>query len=166
MYYGAFLNLTGKRALVVGGGSVGERKVKKLLTAGAVVTVVSPMLTTELKRLVTENRISHRERTYVSDDLDGILLAFAATDNRAVNRQIASDAKLQSVWCNVADDKDDCDFIVPATVHVGDVHLAISTEGHMPGIAKSLRLAIEADLDDDGNRFYNLLKKLRNGDFN
>lgn len=160
MYYGAFLNLVGKSALVVGGGIVGQRKTKKLLECGAHVTIVSPVLTHDLTQLVSTEHVHYRQRAYSSADLDGMQLVFATTNQREVNRLIASDARARAIWCNVADDKDDCDFIVPASTRVGHIQLAISTQGHFPGVAKSLRLALDADLQDGGTRFYKQLKDL------
>lgn len=161
MYYGAFMNLSTKPCLVVGGGVVATRKILKLLDAGATVTVVSLKTTTQLSDLIAEHHVVYHKRAYDASLLAGIELAFAATDNRVVNAQVAADAKRRRIWCNVADDKALCDFIVPAIVRHQGVQLAISTEGQKPGVSKQLREAIEADLEDGGRRFYQILEELQ-----
>lgn len=135
-YYPIFLDLRGKRALVVGGGPVGVRKAEGLVDAGAIVTLVSPDLSRDLP-------VHWKKRRFRASDLEGQTLAFAATNDRRVNARIAILAKQRGIPVNVADSPDECDFIVPARVHRGGFQLAISTGGENPRAARELRRKLE-----------------------
>src|SRR5689334_9648940 len=102
-YYPIFLNLSGQRCLIIGGGMVAERKVVGLLEAGASITVVSPELTPVLKDLAQEKKIRHFMRDYRKGDLSGYRLAFVATDDAQVNRAVYEEAQESNVFMNAAD---------------------------------------------------------------
>lgn len=158
MFYGAFLNLHDKRCTVVGGGKVAARKIRKLLASGAKVSVISPQLHDEIQQWETTRQLRHVARRYQTDDVAGSDLVFAATNDRHVNALVKQDAARLRIWCNVADNLDACDFIVPATLEHQGAHMAFSTSGVSPAAAKALRDALTADLADGGKRFYDMLK--------
>jgi len=139
-YYPAFLNLQGKKAVVVGGGKVGERKALTLIKAGADVTVVSPLLTGRLQKEKEAKRLRHISRTYRPGDLKDSFLVIAATDSPAVNRKVAGDAP---ALLNVVDVPCECNFIAPSVVKRGPLVFAISTGGTSPALAKTIRKEIE-----------------------
>jgi len=138
-----FVRLSGAPCLVIGGGTIAERKVVTLLGAQARVTVVSPTLTPRLTQLAAAGEITHWARGYGRDDVRGFRLAFAATDDESLHRAIAADAEAAGVWLNVADRPQLCSFIVPATVERGDLTIAISTGGASPALAKHLRQQLD-----------------------
>lgn len=145
-YYPAFLELTGRRCLVVGGGPVAERRVDGLLAAGATVTVVSPTLTAALAAVAAAGRITHEPRGYRPGDLSGFDLALAATDAGDVNGDVAAEARRHGVWVNAADDPARCTFILPALVRRGDLTVAVATGGTSPALARAVREELEAHL--------------------
>jgi precorrin-2 dehydrogenase/sirohydrochlorin ferrochelatase len=154
-YYPIFLNVRGRQALVVGGGKVAERKVRKLLRAGARVRVISPGLTPGLARLAEEEEIRVTHRSYRKSDIAvgahgpprrAPILVYAATNDPAAQRAVRADAALAGALVNRADSAEDSDFIVPASITRGDLHIAISTSGKDPSLARRLRLRLEADL--------------------
>src|SRR3989441_4643926 len=102
-FYPVFLELAGRHVLVVGGGLVAERRVHGLLAADATVTVVSPALTPALAALASGGRLRHRRRGFEPGDLDGVDLAFAATDRGEVNAALFVAARARGVWVNAAD---------------------------------------------------------------
>jgi siroheme synthase-like protein len=112
-YYPVFLDLIGRRCIVIGGGVVAERKVDGLLAAGAHVTVVSPEISEGLRRLILQPSLEHLARKYERGDLAGFAIAFVATDDRAVNAAIFDEARSRGIWVNCADDPSHCDFISP-----------------------------------------------------
>ena len=145
-YYPIFLDVRGRRTVVVGGGKVAERKVRKLLRAGAVVRVISPELTPGLDRLAREHKIQLTRRRFRKGELGrrrantrSPLLVFAATDDPSAQRTVWKDAKDAGAFVNVADNAADCDFIVPASFTRGNLHVAISTSGTDPALARFLR---------------------------
>ena len=135
-------SLRGAPVLVVGGGAVGERKVRGLLAAGAAVRLISPAATERLQVWAAAGQISWEQRGYAAGDLDAAWLAFAATNQRAVNAQIASDAAALGLLCNVADAPAEGSFHLPAIYRGDGVTIAVSTDGTNPARAVALRDAI------------------------
>lgn len=142
-YYPAFLDLHGRRCVVVGGGAVGERKAAQLLAAGAVVTVVSPAVTPAVRAWAAGGRVEWRERPYAPGDLTGAFAAIAGTDDAHANAAVREEAARERVLLNVVDDAPSCDFIAPAVVERGAVTIAVSTGGASPALARKLREALE-----------------------
>jgi siroheme synthase-like protein len=137
-------NLRGALAVVVGGGVVGQRKLRGLLAAGAAVRLISPAVTSELRALAASGAITWHARPYQPGDLGGARLVFAATDQRAVNAQVANDAAVLGLFCNVADDPRAGDFHLPAVYREPGLLVAVSTAGTSPARAKRLRDQIAA----------------------
>lgn len=134
------------RVLVVGGGQVAERKVRRLLDSGATVSVVAPVIGTALRKLArASGNPELREREFRSSDLDNIHLAIAATDDRSVNASVASLARERRVLVNVADRPREGNFITPAVHRSGDVVIAISAG--VPTVAARIRDAIARRFD-------------------
>jgi cobalt-precorrin 5A hydrolase/precorrin-3B C17-methyltransferase len=132
-------NLHGARVVVVGGGAVGERKVRGLLAAGAAVRLISPAATPELRALAASSAIEWEARPYRPGDLAGARLVFTATDRRAVNAEVAAAAAALGLLCNVADDPLAGSFHLPAVHRAPGLVVAVSTEGASPARAKRLR---------------------------
>ena len=133
VFYPMFVDLEGRRCLVVGGGPVATEKVEKLLLHGAVVRLVTPAMTNELAAMVASGDVAeHRPRAYLPEDLDGCLLVIAATNLDAINRMVWQDAEARGLLCNVVDVPPLCNFIVPSIVRRGELALAISTGGASP----------------------------------
>lgn len=139
-----FLKVRDRRCLVVGGGAVAARKVRLLLRAGAVVTVVAPDLSPELAALRDSGSIVHIAAEFADRLVDGMRLVIAATHKDAVNRRIARAAEAAGVLCNVVDDGAASGFIVPAIVDRSPVVIAVSTGGNAPVLARLLKSRIEA----------------------
>ena len=138
-YYPINLDIQHRKCLVVGGGSVGTRKVSMLRRCGALVTVVSPEVSPELDQQYRMGDIDWIERCYQSSDLNGMFLVIGATNDEDTNRRISSDAETEQCLCNIADRPEICNFILPAIVQQGDLILAVSTSGKSPALAKRLR---------------------------
>ncbi len=148
-YYPVFLNIRGKKCVVVGGGQVALRKVKALLDYGADVRVISPDLCPELNRLAEAEEISVGKRLFQLGDLEGALITVAATDEHSINIEVAKEARGKGVLVNVVDDPDNSDFIVPSCLRRGDITVAVSTAGRSPALARKIRSRLEKDLDNE-----------------
>jgi len=142
-YLPIFLDVTGRKCLVVGGGEVAARKVESLLDADALVTVVSPQLNDALAAMVQRGAIAHIDRTYRRGDISGCALVYAATDDPRLHREIAAEAHELGIMLNVVDVPGLCTFIAPAVVKQGTLQIAISTEGASPAFASRLRRELE-----------------------
>ncbi|GMT48169.1 MAG: precorrin-2 dehydrogenase [bacterium] len=140
-YYPVFLNIEGKRCIVIGGGEVAERKVLALLDAGATVTVISPELTERLAGLKRAGQIEHTPREYQDGDLKGAFIVIAATSDMDVNRKVAGDAG--NIPVNVVDVPELSTFIVPSVIKRGKLTIAVSTSGASPALSGSIREELE-----------------------
>lgn len=142
--YGAFLQLAGRRCLVVGGGRVAARKVAGLLECGAVVDVIAPDVTGDLADLVEKGSIRWCEKTYQPGEAADYFLIVAATSSRAVNRQVAEEAQVHQRLVNVVNDQALGNFQVPAMIRRGRLTIGVSTSGASPAVAKRIREELEA----------------------
>jgi precorrin-2 dehydrogenase/sirohydrochlorin ferrochelatase len=156
--YPVNLELTGQRVLVVGGGQVAARKVAGLLRAGAVVTVVAPDAVTDL---ADDPDVRWHRREYRRGEAASYRLVFTATDDAAVNAQVARDGRAANVFVNSADDPANCTFTLPAVVQRGHLQLAVSTNGRSPAFAAWVRNRLEAQYTDVHARLLELLGEVR-----
>jgi len=159
--YPIFAIIEDRPCLVVGGGAVGERKVQDLRVAGARVTVVSLSLTPALAELAAAGQIRYLNEDFSPDQLQGMVLVMAATDDHQVNARASAAAKAQGIWVNVADDPEFCTFIVPAQVKRGDLTLAISTGGASPALARKLRRELQQRFGPEYGPYLALLQGVR-----
>lgn len=123
--YPVGLLLRGKRVLVVGGGHVAQRRVPTLLSVGAVVEVVSPVVTPAIQGLVDGGEISWAERGFVDDDVDGAWYVIAATDDSTVNAAVSRAAEDRRVFCVRSDDGLQATAWTPATGRYGGMTVAV-----------------------------------------
>lgn len=130
--------------LVVGGGQVALRKIDWLLNASARVRVIALEACAEVSALHARGALELELRAYESADLAQVRLVIAATDDRALNARLSSEAVERGTLVNVVDDPALCSFIVPALVDRSPVVVAISTQGASPVLARLVRRRIEA----------------------
>ncbi len=138
------LNLIDAPVVLVGGGAVGTRKARLLLSAGAKLTVVSPTLSEELESLLAEHAGVWKKATYHEADLHDMTLVVAATPDHATNEQIFRDASARSLPVNIVDSPELCTFIFPAIIDRDPLLIAISSSGRSPVLTRILRRKIEA----------------------
>jgi precorrin-2 dehydrogenase/sirohydrochlorin ferrochelatase len=138
-YYPVHLNIKEKVCVVIGGGEVAERKVKKILLCGGKVRVVSPDLTPLLSKWASQGKIDYIQRKYHCRYLKKASLVYAATSDRRVNAQIARDAARLGLLVNVADSARESTFILPATLRKNRITIAVSTDGLSPARAVRIR---------------------------
>ena len=160
-YYPVYLDIENRNCLVVGGGSVGTRKVLTLLACGANVTVVSTAVTEKLKELSNNGLIRLKERSFQPADLDDRFLVIGATDSQELNFNIHAEAESRGLLCNIADRPEVCNFILPSIVNRGDLIIAISTSGKSPAFAKRLRKHLEKEFGNEYAEFLNLMGAIR-----
>ena len=160
MQYPVNLVLDGRRCLVVGGGTIALRKVDGLLACGGRVTVVAPRINPELRAL---SHVVTVERPWHPDDLDGMWLAIAATDDPAGNGAVYAEGQRRGVWVNGADDPANCSFTLPSVVRRGDLQVTVSTGGRSPALASWLRRRLEGEIGPEYAVLLDLLATERDG---
>ena len=145
--YPLFADISGRRVLVVGGGSTAARKTEALLRAGACVRVCTPVLNERLRDLRDRGAIDAIEDMFRESWLDDAWLVVAATDDVDVNRRVAAAANERRCFVNVVDDSTLSTFHVPAIVDRSPLIVAISSGGSAPMLARWVRERIETLLD-------------------
>jgi len=161
MLYPINVNLEGAQVLLVGGGAVAERRVERLLKAGARIRVVCPSATPALLALADRGSIALVARPFEPSDLDGVVLAFAATDDPAVNHRVADEARARGILVNVADDPLFCDFTLPACVIRDSLVLTVSTNARSPGLSAAMRRRLEAQFGPEWGTLTAILSDAR-----
>lgn len=160
-YYSVFLDLQDVPCLVVGGGLVGERKVKTLQSCGAKVTLISRELTPYLEEEVREGRVILPASSYQPKHLEDKFLIIGATDDLELNKRIGREARGRGLLCNIVDDPKECNFILPSLVCRGDLTIAVSTAGKSPALAKKIRRALEEEFPESYGPYLELLGHIR-----
>jgi siroheme synthase-like protein len=161
-FYIACLKLTGRRCLVVGGGEIGLEKVEGLLACDGKVTLIAPTAVAELEQLASEGSIEWERREYAgAEDLEGVFIAIAATDDTDTNIRIYEDAERRAMLVNIVDVPPLCNFILPAIVRTGPLAIAISTAGASPALAKRIKSEIAETYGEPYARLAELLNEVR-----
>lgn len=145
MTYPIAMNLQGKPVLVVGAGVVATRRAKALLKSGALVTVVAPSGTDELRALAADGALTWHARDYQSTDVDEAWLVHASTDDALVNALVVRDANAQRIWSIRADDASTSSAWTPASTTVQDITIAV-TSNRDPRRSVAVRNAIAEQL--------------------
>ncbi len=157
-FYPIYLNVKGKKCVIIGGGKVAYRKACSLREAGAETVVVSPEFCSEM---VDEEGLALVKEHYDERFLDGALLVIASTDNESINQKVALDAGKRNIIVNVVDYPELCSFIVPSTINRGDLCISISTGGASPAVAKRIREELEGIFGAEYEGYLDLLNKMR-----
>lgn len=160
-FFPIFLDIRNRPCLVVGGGTVAERKTASLLKSGADVILVSPTLTRNLTTWSDMGQLSHRAREFNEDDLTGCHLVIAATDRTDVNRHISELAGDLRIPVNVVDQPELCSFILPSVIDRSPVVAAISTGGASPVLARLIRSRLESVIPAGYGRLADLCNRFR-----
>ena len=142
-YFPVFLDLKQRRCLLVGGGDVATRKGRLLAKAGAILRVVAPQISPELRDLVQQCQGEIHLREYQASDVDDCVLAIAATDIDSLNQTISEDAKAKNIPVNVVDSPALCTYITPAIIDRSPLVIAISSGGESPVLARLIRAKLE-----------------------
>ena len=156
--YPMILTLTGRPALVVGGGRVALRKARDLADAGAAVRVVAPEF---LSDFAADGRFECVRAAYAAGHVAGAAVVVAATDDEAVNARVAADARAAGALVNVVDRPALCDFIVPAQVTRGDLIVAVSTGGAAPSLSRRLRERLEREFGPEYAAYLAAMRRVR-----
>jgi precorrin-2 dehydrogenase/sirohydrochlorin ferrochelatase len=159
--YPIFLELGGRRVVLIGGGAVAVRKAGVLFEAGARLVVVAEEATGVLTTMCTQQGAMLIRSKYAKEYITEAALVVAATNDSKVNRQVYADCQALGILCNVVDDPEFCDFFVPAVVKRGGLQIAISTEGRCPAYAGHLRKKIEAIFTQEHGAFLTELEQAR-----
>lgn len=159
--YPIYLELEGKRAVIIGAGPVAVRKAQSLLAAGARLVVVAKEMDDTFTILDTAGKAELIKSRYSKNYLAGAVLVIAATNDRQLNKRIYKDCQELQILCNVVDDPHLCDFFLPAVVKRGDLQIAVGTEGSCPAYAGHVRKKLEKIFTEQHGLFLAELETIR-----
>jgi siroheme synthase-like protein len=157
-YFPFFMDLAGKKGLIVGGGAVAARKAEKLLPFGPRLTVAAPELCPALEGL---SGVTLLRRPFAPELLEDVFFAIAATNCPEVNCQVAQLCRQKNILVDVADDPDQGTFLFPALVQRGTLTAGISTGGASPAAAAYLRKQLERTLPEQFDQILDYLQRVR-----
>ena len=135
-----FIDLKGRRALIVGGGRVALRKAERLMPYGADICAVAPEFEDAFRSL---SGVTLLERRFEPGDIEGAALVIAATDDGELNAAVSELCRWENIPVNVVDDLEKCSFVFPALVQRGELSVGISTGGASPSAAQYVRRGVE-----------------------
>jgi len=153
-----FMNVKDRSCLIVGGGEVAQRKASVLLDTGAMVKVVAPEISGAFANMPDVECVIDR---FQPGHLDGAVLAIAATDDRAVNREVSQQARARNIPVNVVDNPDLCTFIMPSILDRSPLMVAFSSGGASPVLARMLRGKLETMIPQGYGRLTAFCARLR-----
>lgn len=139
-YFPFFVELSGQKGLIVGGGTVALRKAEKLLPYGPALTVADPRPLPALEALPN---LTLLRRPFAPEMLEGMAFVIAAAGDRGVNRQVAGLCRERGIPVNAVDDREACTFLFPALVRDGPLSVGISTGGASPSAAVWVKERVE-----------------------
>lgn len=146
-----------KLAVIVGGGTIALRKLRTLLKSGARIRLVATDIKPEIVSLKDSGSLDVRVGSYVAADLDNAFLVIAATDNALTNEQVCADARERGILVTATDNSTAGDCTFPATLHRGNLEIAVSTGGLCPAFAVDVRDKIAEHI---GNEYGTILDQL------
>ena len=156
--YPIFLDLAGKKCLVVGEGYEIAGKIKALVDALANVVYVNPHAEPAIEQLVAAGLIRWEARRFRAEDLADCFLVVTGLDDNSEMFRLAEE---QRVLCNAIDDPQHCRFSYGSLHRQGDLTVAISTNGSAPALAVRLKQQLEKEIGPEYGELLNLLKEVR-----
>jgi len=160
-WFPLFLDLRDRKVLVIGGGTIAERKIDLFQSAGPRISIVSPTLTASLRDRVADGQFAWAEREFQDSDIYGAAVVVAATDNDLANRRVAQLATALGIPVNVVDNLELSTGILPAIVDRSPLVIAVSTEGSAPAFARYVRARIETAIDESFGDLALFLRRVR-----
>ena len=159
--YPTNLILDNKPCAIIGGGGVALQKIRSLLEAAAIVTVIAPAVIPEIRQLYLDGQIQWQKKNYESGDVAAFDLIICAADDPEVNKLASQEAKNHHILVNVCDEPALCTFTSPAVMHQGDLTITISTNGKSPALAAWLKHQLAQDYGPIYHQWLQHLARLR-----
>ncbi len=156
-----FLNIRGRKCVIVGGGEVAHRKASLLLRAGGQVVLVAEQFDEQVTALAEDKHARLVNERFSAEHLADAVLAVAATDDEDVNRQVSELASARDIPVNVVDQPALCTFIMPAIVDRTPIVIAISSGGSSPVLTRHLKTLNETLVPGRINILARLLNRYR-----
>ncbi|MGD6769223.1 NAD(P)-binding protein [Staphylococcus arlettae] len=154
------LDLTNKSIVIIGGGAIAERRVKKLMQFDAYITVMSPTLTAKLQKLYEQQQIQWLAQDYSIHQLPPAALVVVATNNKAVNRMVKQELPQQTLL-NMASDSEQGDVVFPGILKRGKLSISVSTSGASPKLTTAILAELQQQFPPDYEQYVDFLYTCR-----
>jgi uroporphyrin-III C-methyltransferase/precorrin-2 dehydrogenase/sirohydrochlorin ferrochelatase len=128
-HYLAGLDLAARRVVVVGAGAVAQRRLPRLIAAGAALEVIAPEATPGVEAMADAGEITWTRRGYTEGDLDGAWYAVAATSDSEVNAAVGAEAERRRVFCVRSDNARVGSAVTPAVAEYDGLLLGVLAGG-------------------------------------
>ena len=138
-----FVDISEWKILVVGAGKIAQRRIETLLQFASSITVIAPECSEKIRQWAQEGRICLKTRAYAPQDLEGMRIVCAATNQNALNEKIGQECRKRGILVNVCSDQTLCDFHFPGVVLKEELTIGINASGKNHRKAKEARIAIE-----------------------
>lgn len=143
-----FVDLSEKKAVVIGAGKIAARRVETLLDFAGEILVIAPKAEPAILQMAEEGRITYEKRPYDREDLYDADLVLAVTDDHLLNDEIYSACKCLGIMVNVASNQNKCDFHFPGVVKTDQVVIGINAGGRDHKAAKEMRQKLQQYLEN------------------
>ncbi len=160
-YFPAFLNLSNRRTLIIGGGKIAGDKLEHMLDFTTDITIIAPKISPRIGELAAKHNLTIHKRPYQRGDCQGYFIVIVAVDDLDVQKAVWQECQEVGALCNAVDSVEYCDFIYPSYIKEGDMVIAFSSGGASPSLSKYLRRAIQKLLPKDLASFVAELRMLR-----
>jgi len=161
-YFPAFIKLDNMDILIVGGGYIASEKLEHLLDFTKKIRVISPELSSDMKKMIKDNNLVYENRIYKKTDIKDFGIVIVAVDDIPLQEEIFYEAKTYpNCLCNSVDSVKYCDFIFPSYIKKDDLTIAVSTSGSSPAMAKHLRMYLENLIPNTIGSFLQEMKNYR-----
>ncbi|MFG6117552.1 NAD(P)-binding protein [Halobacillus sp. MO56] len=154
------IDFKGRRVVIVGGGKVAVKRARVLLQGGAVITVISPALDTELEKAWEQKKVNWKKKLFEPGDLEGAFMAVVATDDPSVNMSVLP-SSYQVPLVNAAGQASGGNVQFPAFLKRGKLTLAVSTHGASPILTSRIKEELEHQFEPDYESYVDFLYECR-----
>jgi precorrin-2 dehydrogenase / sirohydrochlorin ferrochelatase len=158
--YPFMINIHNKKIVVIGGGKIAAKRILALLPWQPVITVISPKLDEQLVTLANNGIIQHKERTFITSDVEEAFIVIAATNDTTVNRDVKASCASNQLY-NIVDDPQGSSFHFPAMYTGHDITVSVATNGISPKLSMLLRDEFAAIIDDLQPAYLAFLQEVR-----
>lgn len=155
------IKIKGKKILFVGGGSIAEFKIKKLIKESPDISVIAPEITDYIQSLGREGSINIIKKKFeINDITDEYFMVISSTDNPLINKEVSIACARLGILHDNAGDHIDSDIMMVASAIIGNLTISISTDGNDPSIAKKLKDELEEDCVSGNYNFEDDIKTI------
>ncbi|MBQ1311951.1 MAG: bifunctional precorrin-2 dehydrogenase/sirohydrochlorin ferrochelatase [Blautia sp.] len=151
LFFPLFVDLTEKKVVVVGGGTIAARRIRTLLPFCRRITVLSPSLDPSLQKLPDGQSLIWIQDSYQKEALSGAAIVLACTDDPSLNEEICRDGRMAGALVNSCSKKQQCDFYFPGILRKDPVVVGITASGQDHHLARMVRERIQSSVMEDSD---------------